>query len=115
MLPVVMLVEDDPLLVRACVRLLGSPKYELVIATNPQQALSEAALHGDRLKVLVTDQNLNGLGEALADDLRTRHPELQVIVLSGDTLLQTKYHTIHKPFGLEAFRKAILEKLGLTE
>lgn len=115
MLPVVLLVEDDPLLIRACVRLLKSTKYELVVANSPQQALTEAALYTDRLKVLVTDQNLNGLGEALADDLLTRHPDLQIIVLSGDTMLQTKYHTLHKPFGLEPFRKIILEKLGLIE
>lgn len=115
MLPVVLLVEDEPLLLRTYVRLLRSPRYELVLANNTQQALTEAFSHGEHLKLLITDQNLNGRGEALADELCTRHLGLQVIVITGDSSLQTKYHTIPKPFGLEMFRRTILEKLGLTE
>lgn len=115
MLPAVLMVEDEPLLLRTYVRLLRSPRYELVLANTPQQALTEAFRLGEQLKLLVTDQNLNGRGEALADDLCSRHPGLKVIVLSGDTALQTKYYTMSKPFGLEVFRKLILERLGLTE
>ncbi len=113
-LPVVILVEDDPLLLRVYARFLRSPQYELKLTSNPRQALAEAQLVGDRLKLLITDQNLNGLGEALADDLCGRLPDLQVIIVSGDTKPHDRYDTISKPFNLDDFRTRVLEKLGLT-
>jgi DNA-binding response OmpR family regulator len=114
MLPVVLLVEDDILLLRLYARILRSPRYELEMATTPQQALSEALTAGDRLKLLITDQNLNGLGEALARDLCQRLPHLQVLILSGMDV-ETEYETLAKPFEVETLRKKVLEKLGLTE
>lgn len=115
MLPVVLLVEDEPTLLRTYARVLRSPRYELELATSPQQALGEALVAGERLRLLITDQNLNGLGEALADDLCLRLPGLQVLVLSGDHSLQAAYEVLLKPFGAEALRIKVLEKLGLTE
>lgn len=115
MLPVVLLVEDDPMLLRTYARVLRSPRYELELANNPQQALSEALTAGDRLKLLITDQNLNGLGEALARDLCQRLPHLQVLVLSGTPDLEIDYEVLAKPFGIEVLRAKVLEKLGLTE
>jgi DNA-binding NtrC family response regulator len=117
MLPVVMLVEDDPQLMRAFSRMLRplSSRFELVVATRPKQALSEALRVGDRLKLLITEQHLNGSGEALADDLGSRFPGLRVVVLSGDHYLRTKYVVLVKPFTIEVFRSKVLEKLGLSE
>jgi DNA-binding NtrC family response regulator len=115
MLSVVLLVEDDPQLLRAFSRMLRSSRYELVLATRPKQALSEALRARDRLRLLITDQNLNGLGEALADDLSSRIPGLRVLVLSGDPYLKTKYEILVKPFGIEGLRDKVLNKLGLSE
>lgn len=116
MLPVVLLVEDDPLLLRTYARALRSPRYELELATNTQQALGEALSAGPRLKLLITDQNLNGLGEALADDLCKRLPGLQVLILSGDTSLKVEgYEVLPKPCSVGELRSKVLEKLGLAE
>jgi DNA-binding response OmpR family regulator len=114
MLPVVLLVEDDPMLLRTYGRALRSNLYELELVRTPAQALSEALQAGERLKLLITDQNLNGRGEALAHDLCRRLPQLQVLILSGESgLVVEGYEVLEKPFSLEVLRTKVLEKLDI--
>jgi DNA-binding response OmpR family regulator len=114
MLPVVLLVEDDPLLFRAYSRALRSPHYDLELAQTPASALAEALTVGDRLKLLITDQNLNGKGEDLARDLRRRLPNLQVLILTGGDWESDEFEVLQKTGGLQALRTKVLEKLGVT-
>lgn len=113
MLPVVLLVEDDPVLLRTYKRSLRSPHYDLEVALKPSQALSEALLVGERLRLLITDQNLNGKGEELARDLCRRLPKLQVLILSGESNLNVEYEVLEKPFSVETLRAKVLEKLTI--
>jgi DNA-binding NtrC family response regulator len=115
MLPVVLVVEDQPILLRTYGRMLKSPQYELVLASTPKQALNEALRAGDRLKVLITDQNLNGKGEALADNITSRFTGVRVLVTSGDAYLKTKYEVLVKPFDMSELQAKIFEKLGFSE
>ncbi len=114
MLPVVLLVEDDPMLLRTYKRVLRSPLYELEMVRTPVQALFEALRIGIRLKLLITDQNLNGRGEDLARDLCRRLPQLQVLILSGEVGLKVEgYDVLEKPFEIDTLQAKVLEKLIL--
>jgi len=116
MLPVVLLVEDDPVLLRLYGRVLRSARYELELASTPAQALSEALRVGERLKLLITDQNLNGRGEDLARDLCRRLPHLKVLVLSGEVGLKVEgYDVLEKPFEIDVLQAKVLEKLDILE
>lgn len=113
MLPVVLLVEDDPVLLRLYGRALRSALYELELVSTPAQALSEALRIGERLKLLITDQNLNGRGEDLARDLCRRLPQLQVLILSGEVGLNVGYDVLEKPFEIDVFQAKVLVKLDI--
>lgn len=114
MLPVVLLVEDDPVLLRTYGRALRqNSSYEVEVASTPAQALSEALLVAERLRLLITDQNLNGRGEDLARDLCRRLPKLQVLILSGESGLNVEYEVLEKPFSLDELRTKVLEKLDI--
>lgn len=102
MLPVVLVVEDDPVLLRAYGRILASPEYELVRASTYEEALQQAQQHASRLRVLVTDQCLgSGFGTELAKHLQGEFPDLQVLILTGDTNKVSGYNALLKPFDHE--------------
>jgi DNA-binding NtrC family response regulator len=62
--------------------------YEVVTATSPQQALEWATRHA--VDLLVTDIAMPGMdGMELAVQMRRTHPDLSVIVVSGQADLQT--------------------------
>lgn len=111
----VLLVEDEPMLLRMYGRMLRDPRYELELVSTTAQALSRASLAGERLKLLITDQNLNGRGESLARDLCSRYPKLQVLILSGESGLNVGYEVMEKPFSIDELRTKVLEKLNILE
>jgi signal transduction histidine kinase/CheY-like chemotaxis protein len=79
----ILLVDDEPLLLRAVARLLKRRDYQVVVATSVDEALH---ILGERVvHVLLTDYAIGQgpTGLDLAREARTLHPELGVIVSSG--------------------------------
>src|SRR5205085_3473731 len=88
----VLLVEDDEQLRALTERVLDRHGYTVLSAATVAEALDLAATHPG-IDLLLTDVILPGLhGPALAAELRTTHPELRVLYMSGytETLLAAR-------------------------
>ncbi|MEC5397126.1 sigma 54-interacting transcriptional regulator [Uliginosibacterium sp. H1] len=81
--PRILLVDDDPDLLRLLSIRLKATGFEVIPADNGEAALATLAAH--RPDVVVTDLRMPGLdGMALFDALRQSHPTLPVIVLTAN-------------------------------
>ncbi|QUD89051.1 response regulator [Phenylobacterium montanum] len=79
----VLLVEDEPLVAIVAEECLRSIGYEPIVAHSAQEA-RDAIEGGLRPALAVIDVGLpDGRGDELVTQLRRRHPELRVVVVSG--------------------------------
>ena len=88
--PRVLIVDDSEPTARALAALLGGAGYQAVTAHRGTDALDRAAAHDDFAAAIVDIHlpDLNGL--VLSRRLRERFgPDVPIIVLSGDTSMQT--------------------------
>lgn len=108
---VTLLVEDDPLQREVLSEVLKSEGFEVVECATAEAAELIVASTGNELLALVTDQNLAGemTGTELAEFARSRHPSLNIIVMSGTQVGPLPKHTtfLHKPFQAEPFLQAV--------
>lgn len=80
----VLLVDDEPQIVRLGERTLRGEGYTVVGHTDPAAALAEFRAAPLRFDLLVTDHDMPGLaGLALAREVRTLRPALPVVLVSG--------------------------------
>ncbi len=103
----ILLVEDEPSLLRITTRLLQREGFSVVAADGPDEALRLAALHGDHIHLLLTDVIMPGMhGRDLASAIRGQHPTIKCLFMSGYTadviahhgVLQDDVQFIQKPF-----------------
>lgn len=103
----ILLVEDEPALLRITTRLLERGGFSVVAADGPDEALRLAALHGDHIDLLLTDVIMPGMhGRDLTTAIRGQHPGLKCLFMSGYTadviaphgMLQDDVQFIQKPF-----------------
>lgn len=109
---VVLLAEDDPAVRVMLEKLLKQGGYDLVVASDGQEALQKADEHKGRIDILVADLQMPGMtGADLAKEMRKSRPDLRVILLSatlqGLLVLDSTWHFIQKPF----LAKAMLERI----
>src|SRR5438105_5782426 len=82
--PLVVLVEDEELIRRLLERVLDSAEYEVLVATNGEQAPEHIDRRAGDLALLPTDLVMPGMsGLELARAARERQPELPVLCMSG--------------------------------
>lgn len=82
----ILIVEDEPALLRLLVRMLRSDGHTLLAATNASQAQALFDEHEGCVDLLITDLALPGMrGDVLARNLRAQKPELAVLFVSGHT------------------------------
>jgi signal transduction histidine kinase/CheY-like chemotaxis protein len=80
----ILLVEDDPLVRRAVTRFLVAEGYEVLAVGDGEEALSVIASVGE-IVCVVTDLSMPRLdGEQLANELSRIHPELPLVLMSGN-------------------------------
>jgi PAS domain S-box-containing protein len=114
---VILLVEDDADVRELTDRLLRGWGYQVLVASDAQDALRLAAKSSDPLDLLLTDVIMPGgtNGVALAAQLLIAYPRLQVLYMSGytDTALTSQavlppgQALIMKPFTAEALARAV--------
>ncbi|WP_310542009.1 response regulator [Phenylobacterium sp.] len=99
-----LVVEDDPAVLTLTVDLLRGLGYDVVTATQADQALERLAEDPD-IRLLFSDVVMPGgmSGVALANQARRDHPELKVLLASGfvvdsDLLLSTEFPILDKPY-----------------
>lgn len=120
--PKIIVVDDDPSMLRALRRVLAPLGGRLAEAGSVAAAL--ALLRGEAFDVLLTDVVLpDGDGCALAVEARTRHPGLIVFYLSGYGpeilakygLLDAAARFIEKPFDVEDLRGQVAAAFAARE
>ncbi|MEK6606796.1 MAG: response regulator [Myxococcota bacterium] len=81
MKPVVLVVDDEPL-VRSALRRLLAPRYEVLLTANAEEALE--ALAQESVDVVLSDNQMPGMpGADLIREIQRRHPTVHRLLLSG--------------------------------
>ncbi len=103
----VLLVEDEPAVLRLATRMLEGQGYTVVAASGPGQAIRLAREHRGELHLLVTDVVMPEMnGRDLAKNLLSLYPRIGRLFMSGYTsdviahegVLEEGVHFIQKPF-----------------
>lgn len=80
--PIVLVVDDEPNVVRLCQRLLERSNWQVIVATSPSQAL--AILARQVVDLLLVDMRMPGLDGFQLISLARRHqPDLTAVVMTG--------------------------------
>lgn len=116
----VLIVEDQPEVAQLVQRLIEPAGYEITVATDALTAVSQVA-GGAHPDLLITDVVMPTMtGPELAAALRTHHPDLPVLYMSGYTAaslgpqlhLDSNSLLVEKPFTRSTLLGAILNLCG---
>jgi two-component system cell cycle sensor histidine kinase/response regulator CckA len=116
----VLLVEDADALRKLARSFLVDHGFEVITASNGEEAVEVARNHSGRIDLLLTDVVMPGMnGRLLADRLLSKRPGLKVVFISGYTdsfiaghgVLEPGTHLLHKPFTEDALIRKIREVL----
>ncbi|MES1241958.1 MAG: PAS domain S-box protein [Acidobacteriota bacterium] len=118
----ILLVEDDDMFRGLLRQVLEGQGYRVLAAANPAAALELAAVHGDAVRLLLSDMVMpGGNGADLAQKLGSRHPGMKVALMSGytdDALASRQADTnvadafLEKPFATQDLLRLIRELLS---
>jgi len=112
----ILLVEDEPGVLRLLTRILQAQGYTVLTATSPREAVRVSSGHQGEIRLLLTDALLTEMnGRELAELLRTGHPRLRVLFMSGQTAShqaesgakETGTAFIQKPFSYDALATSV--------
>lgn len=83
--PVVLLVEDEPLVRMTSADELEETGFQVLEAANADVALAVLEARSDEVQVLFTDVNMPGSmdGVALAEQVHARWPHIRLLISSG--------------------------------
>ncbi len=113
----VLLVEDEPSVLRLATLMLQQQKYNVLSAPNPKEAILLANEHPGKIDILMTDLVMPEMnGQELAKVLLARHPNLKCLFVSGwaseiissENLSQARAHFLQKPFSIKELTEALL-------
>ncbi len=82
--PVVLVVEDDPLILMSAADMIADAGFEPIDATNADQAIAILESRDD-IRIIFTDINMPGSmdGLKLAQAVRGRWPPIEIVITSG--------------------------------
>ncbi len=116
----ILLVEDEPAILRMATRMLESLGYVVIAAETPGEAIRLAHEHSGPIDLLMTDVVMPEMnGRELAKNLLFIYPGIERLFMSGYTanvivhhgVLDEGVHFIHKPFSLSDLRVKLCEVL----
>jgi len=116
----ILLVEDEPALLRLATRSLESLGYTVLSASRPDDAIVMAREHRGPLHMLLTDVVMPGMnGRKLADRLLADVPNLKCLFMSGYTdgimgkggVLDEDVNFLQKPFSPKSLAEKIRQVL----
>jgi CheY-like chemotaxis protein len=116
----VLLVEDEPSILRVSQRVLENLGYRVLAARTPGEALELGRVHADTIQLLITDVIMPEMnGRELARNLLAINPNLKRLFMSGYTsdviahhgVLDVGVHFIQKPFSVKALAEKVREAL----
>ncbi|HUF76838.1 MAG TPA: response regulator [Longimicrobiales bacterium] len=116
------LVVDDELGVRrACTRVLRSDGFEVVVAESGREALALAEARDGEIHLALVDVVMPEMtGPELARQLRTRWRNIKILFMSGYAsehagevgAMEPAEHFLGKPFSAEVLTRKVREVLG---
>jgi PAS domain S-box-containing protein len=105
----VLLVEDEPSIMRMAKMMLERLGYQVLAAGTPSQAVALAEQHAGAIDLLITDVVMPKMsGRTLADQINALYPNIKTLFMSGYTanviahngVLDEGVNFIQKPFSL---------------
>ena len=91
----ILVVEDEKSIREMTVKILENFGYRVLSAGNPQKALHLAKAHSGEIHLLITDVILPDMnGRALAEKLKTFHPNAKTLFMSGYTANVIAHHGV---------------------
>ena len=120
----ILLVEDDPALLKMTTRMLCGMGYRVIPAASPEEAIQLAMEHAEELDLLITDVVMPKMnGKDLSAKILSFLPDLKHLFMSGYTanviahhgVLDGELHFIHKPFTRQELGEKIHSVLGLAK
>ena len=106
----ILLVEDEPSILKLTTRILMRQGYHVLTAASPAEAVRLAGEHAGVMHLLMTDVVMPEMnGRDLARNLQSRYRSLKVLFMSGYTaniivhqgVLDQGVHFIQKPFSVD--------------
>ncbi|MFH0780825.1 MAG: PAS domain S-box protein [Pseudomonadota bacterium] len=106
----VLVVEDEPLLLKMDKHMLERLGYRVLPAGGPGEAIGQAETHAGEIRLLITDVIMPEMnGRDLAEKLQALYPDMKVLFMSGYTatviahrgVLDEGVNFIQKPFSLK--------------
>ena len=109
----ILVAEDEPIIRNLLNLILTKSGYNVLSATDGQEALQIASEHDYGIDMLVSDIQMPGMtGVELAKELERFRPNLPILLMSGFSqgmlILETGWSFLEKPF----FPSAMLQKVS---
>ncbi|BDD87873.1 PAS domain S-box protein [Desulfofustis limnaeus] len=120
----VLLVEDEPAILRMCRLMLERLGYQVLTSGKPSAALRLAEDHAGTIHLLITDVVMPEMnGRELADQLCSLFPDMKTLFMSGYTanviarqgVLEEGVNFIQKPFSIQELSVKVRSALGQKE
>jgi DNA-binding response OmpR family regulator len=91
-------VEDEPAALELVAEVLRESGYQVLVASNGDEAVSVAVRARAPIHLLLTDVVLPRLsGQIVAERVRTTHPRVKVLFMSGYTDDAISHHGVLQP------------------
>ena len=116
----ILLVEDEPSILKLTTRVLTRQGYVVLAANTPGEAIRLASEHASAIHLLMTDVVMPEMnGRDLAKNLQSRYPSLKLLFMSGYTaniivhqgVLDQGVQFIQKPFSIDDLAAKVREVL----
>ncbi|MFZ5570821.1 MAG: PAS domain S-box protein [Thermodesulfobacteriota bacterium] len=120
----VLLVEDEPAILKLAQAILERYGYTVLAARTPREAREIAGSHPDPIHLLITDVVMPQMnGRDLLESIATLRPEIRVLFMSGYTadviahhgVLDEGIHFLQKPFSVRTLSAAVRDVLDREE
>jgi CheY-like chemotaxis protein len=119
----ILLVEDEPTILRMTRMMLEKKGYSVLSAATPAEAVEKATNHSDSIDLLMTDVVMPEMnGRDLAGQITDLYPDIRLLFMSGYTadviahqgVLDDGVAFIQKPFSLADMTEKVRELLDMT-
>jgi PAS domain S-box-containing protein len=118
----ILLVEDEPDILKICKRMLESIGYRVLATSSPSDALRLVAEHGGVIELLLTDVVMPEMsGKELSNRISSVRPSIRTLFMSGYSSSMVAEHGvfegvnfIHKPFTIKDLSSAVHDTLLLS-